>query len=370
MVLLALIAAAAYVLARQSGLGGRPAAAGQGSSAGSGTRGGPPGAAGPGATSRPTGDVPRTTVTARAPVVTTGTTLPLPGTTSTTPRPVAFPIGSASMQVAAQTPAGPVTVPVALYYPALSQGPGAAPDQAHGPYPLVVFSQGFGEHPSAYTVLIDTWAHAGFVVAAPTYTHTDPGPGLWRPDIVNHPAELSATITAVLHDSSTPGGLLSGMVRPARVAVAGQSDGGDVSLAAAVNSCCRDPRIKAAVILSGAEYSVFGGSYYSQGSPPLLVTQGDRDSAALGNAPVCSANLYNAAPAPKYYLDLLGATHLPPYTQLNPWEAVVAKVSVEFLDAYLLGQHGQVLRMSTDGNVAGVSTITSAPTVPSPGGTC
>lgn len=286
------------------------------------------------------------------------------------PRPAAFPIGTTSLDVTAQTPAGPARVPVAMYYPALAVGADAAPDRGHGPYPLIVFSQGFGQYPSSYSVLIDAWARAGFVVAAPTYTHTDPGPGLWRPDIVNHPAELSATITAVLDDSASKGDLLSDLVDPALVAAAGQSDGGDVSLAASANTCCRDTRIKAAVILSGAEYSVFGGSYFTDGSPPMLVTQGNRDSAVLGNAPVCSTNLYNAAPPPKYYVDLLGATHLPPYTEANAWEAVVAKVSVDFLDAFLLGRRDLVPQMLHDGNVAGVSTITANPTVPSAGGSC
>ncbi len=325
------------------------------------------------------------TSTTRAPVTTTtgapvtsttgpptGSTTRSTATTATrgTAPPSGLAVGTATMQVTASTPHGTAAVPVAIYYPAVSSGAGAMPDHAGGPYPLVIFSQGFGEYPSAYAILMEAWAQAGFVVAAPTYTHTDPGPGLYRPDIVDHPAELSATITAVLQDDRSSGGLLSGLVDPSEVAVAGQSDGGDVSLAAAVNTCCRDTRIKAAVILSGAEYSVFGGSYFTDGSPPLLVTQGNDDSAFLGNAPVCSTNLYNAAPAPKYYVDLLGATHLPPYTEANGWERVVARVSTEFLDAYLRHDRAELGRMMQDGNVAGVATITSAPQVPSAGGTC
>jgi hypothetical protein len=163
---------------------------------------------------------------------------------------------------------------------------------------------------------------------------------------------------------------LSNLVQRSEVAVAGQSDGGDVSLASSVNTCCRDSRIKAALILSGAEYSVFGGSYFKAGNPPMLVTQGDHDSALLGNAPVCSTNLYNAASAPKYYLDLHGATHLPPYTQHNGWETVVARVSVDFLNAYLRHLKGDIAAMLHAGRLPGVATITSGPRVPSAGGTC
>ena len=45
--------------------------------------------------------------------------------------------------------------------------------------------------------------------------------------------------------------------------IAGQSDGGDVSLATADNTCCYDPAIKAVAVFSGAELSSFGGTYFA-----------------------------------------------------------------------------------------------------------
>ncbi|HZU80283.1 MAG TPA: hypothetical protein VE991_10250, partial [Acidimicrobiales bacterium] len=248
-------------------------------------------------------------------------------------------------------------------------GTDTTPARQYGPFPLVLFSQGFDEDPSGYDLLLGQWAAAGFVVAAPTYPHTDPGPGLDRSDIVHHPAELSAAVSQVLAEAAQPGTVMSGLVNPTAIAAAGQSDGGDVTLAAAANSCCRDTRLKAALILSGAEYDVFGGSYYSTGSPPLLVTQGSADSAAQGNAPICSVQLYNGAPAPKYYLDLIGAGHLPPYTQPDVWEPVVRAVTVDFLDAYLKGSSGAAA-MAGDGTAAGVASLTTAPALPVPGGVC
>jgi len=47
-------------------------------------------------------------------------------------------------------------------------------------------------------------------------------------------------------------------------------------LAVAYNSHYRDPRVDAAVILSGAEIPGVGGFTFPPGSPPLLATQGYR----------------------------------------------------------------------------------------------
>src|SRR5581483_9590258 len=86
------------------------------------------------------------------------------------------------------------SIPVGVRYPAVGtfnghSNPGAPADTAHGPYPLVVFSQGYDMAASAYAGLINAWASAGYVVAAPTYPFTDPlapgGPN--ETDIVYHP---------------------------------------------------------------------------------------------------------------------------------------------------------------------------------------
>lgn len=98
-----------------------------------------------------------------------------------------------------------------------------------------------------------------------------------RGDIVNHPTDLRFVITSMLDDSGASGDTLTAMIDARRVGVVGHSDGGDVSLAVANNSCCRDSRVKAAVILSGAELAWFPGVYYSQPAVPMLVVQGAND---------------------------------------------------------------------------------------------
>ncbi len=309
-----------------------------------------------------------------------------PRTTRPKPRPrPPFRVGSVALQLSepsaaatstSHTPAGaPVRLlPTVVRYPAQGrpngrENPGAPPARAGGPFPLIVFSQGYAMPPSAYSGLLDAWARAGFVVAAPTYPHTDPDApeGLDEADIVNHPADLRFVIAALSAPQRAGAEALAGIVDSSRVAIAGQSDGGDVSLAVAANSCCRDGAVKAAVILSGAELQAFGGSYYAGGSVPLLAVQGTADTI---NAPGCSVELYNEAPRPKYYLELIGAEHLQPYVDPGSVRALVARTVIDFLRRYLDGSSAADRALLRDGNAAAFARLSTAATAPGSEGYC
>ena len=261
------------------------------------------------------------------------------------------------------------SLPTTVWYPATSAPGGTVVDRAKAPYPLIVFSQGYDEPVTGYQALLVDWASAGFVVAGPTYPRTDPSDpaGVDENDIVNHPADLRAVITTLLGDSAGSGTVLSGLLDAARVGVTGQSDGGDVSLAVSAGSCCTDGRVKAAAILSGAELAAFGGSYFGGRSVPLLVVQGTADTI---NPPGCSAQIYDAAPAPKYGLELLGAGHLPPYVDPGTYQQTIATVTTDFFDAELAGQPAGLAAMAAAGTVAGVTQFTAAATGPWPHGPC
>ena len=240
---------------------------------------------------------------------------------------------------------------------------GAAPLRDQGPHPLVVFSQGFDIQPEAYALLLDAWASAGYVVADPVYPFTSPqaAGGLVRADIVHHPADLSFVITSLLDDSARPGSVLSGLVQKTAVGVVGQSDGGDVTLAAAASTCCRDGRIKAAIVLSGAELSWFPGKYFSTPALPLLVVQGSRDF--VMNPAACSVELYDQARQPKYYLSMLGQNHLSAYVPPGPALQEVERVTIDFLGAYLRHDVSQRNVLRAAGNVRGLATLSNAASV-------
>ena len=237
-----------------------------------------------------------------------------------------------------------------------SEIPGAPP--ARGPFPLVVFAHGFDVTPATYASLLDSWTRAGYVVAAPLFPRTNPhspgGPD--EADVVNQPADVSHVITGVLAASSVPG-LLSGLIDPGEIAVAGQSDGAETALAVADSRRDRDPRVRVALVLSGAEMSGIGG-YSFAGGPALLAVQGTRDTF---NEPRYTYAYYRAARAPKYLLQLLGAGHLPPYTTQQPQLTIVERVTRAFLDGYLRGSAAARAQLATLGRSVGAASLVSDP---------
>jgi predicted dienelactone hydrolase len=238
---------------------------------------------------------------------------------------------------------------------------------------MVLFSQGYDIPVGAYESLLVDLASAGFVVAAPTYPYTVasyPG-GLDEADIVNHPADLRFVIAALLHLARQPGSVITGLVDPAQVGLMGHSDGGDVSLAVADNTCCRDPLVKAVAVLSGAELVSFGGEYFTGPPVPILVVQGSADTV---NVPACSTQIYDAAKDPKYYLDLFGAEHEPPYAgplgSPKNDRLVVAQVTTYFFDAELGAQKGASAAIARSGDVPGTSRVSVGGQLPSAPGGC
>jgi predicted dienelactone hydrolase len=271
----------------------------------------------------------------------------------------------------------PAVLPTEVWYPAPARSARASAS-LRPPYPLLVFSQGFGLPVSAYSHLLRHWAAAGFVVAAPTYPYTAPPGPLDEADIINHPAELRAVVTALTNGSTKHGSPLAGLVNGAEVGLVGHSDGGDVSLAVAANTCCHDSKVKAVALLSGAELSSFGGAYFVGPQVPLLVVQGSDD---LVNVPACSVQLYDQAKAPKFYLDLLGAGHRGPYIDKPSargvsrhadaaYQAIVAKVATDFFDAELKGAKAALASLVRAGDAPGLARLFVGGQAPGATGSC
>ena len=259
----------------------------------------------------------------------------------------------------------PRTLTTIVRYPVL--GPSghtdvsnAPPARAYGPFPLVVFGHGFAVTPALYAHLLASWARAGYVVAAPVFpleSATAPG-GPDESDLTNQPADMRFVISQILAASSAGSGPLAGLIDSTRIAVAGQSDGGDTALAVAYNRSFRDPRVGAVIVLSGAEIPGLGGFEFPAGSPPLLATQGTADTI---NPPSETNAFFEVAQRPKYLLTLLGAEHLPPYSVQQPQLAIVERVTIAFLHGYLEHIPGTARRLVSLGNVPGTSTLLADP---------
>jgi predicted dienelactone hydrolase len=226
---------------------------------------------------------------------------------------------------------------------------------AGGPFPLLMFAPGFQQCSDTYEHLLQSWASAGYVVAAVDFPRTDclVGSAAYEPDLVNQPGDVSYVLSRLLALNAQPGGFLSGRLNPREVAATGQSDGGDTVAALAGNTCCQDHRLKAVAVLSGAEWPPMPGTYFAGHAPPVLFVQGSADTI---NPPWTSVQLYRADRAsPRYYLDLYGADHMVPYTGDNPVERLVARVTLAFFDRYVLGRTGALATMRQDANGSGGS---------------
>jgi len=245
-----------------------------------------------------------------------------------------------------------------VWYPVIPRASAASGRLARGLFPLVVFGPGYFVCVGSYGPLLRAWASAGYVVAGIDFPRTNchlASPN--ENDMANQPADMAYVIGRLLAVSGRARGFLAGLIDPGKIAVAGQSDGGDTVAALVANTCCRDRAVTAAIVLAGAEWPPMGGAYFTRATPPILLVEGDADNV---NLPADSILMYRAdRTGPRFYLDLFGAGHLPPYEGQGPPAPVVARVTVDFLDRYLAGRRGAAAAMRRDGHVPGVATLAS-----------
>jgi len=223
-------------------------------------------------------------------------------------------------------------------------------------YTLIVFAHGFALTPATYSGLLSAWAEAGYVVAAPAFPleKADAPGGPSQSDLVNEPGDVSFVISRLLNLNARPGGVLDGKIDPAHIAVAGHSDGAVAALAVAYDRRFRDPRVRAAIVLSGAELPGMGS--FPTTEPPLFAVQGTADPI---NAPASTAAYFERAHRPKFVLWLIGASHLPPYTSEQPQLGIVERATVAFLDHFLKGRPLRALGQAAQR--AGITRLTAEP---------
>jgi dienelactone hydrolase len=225
---------------------------------------------------------------------------------------------------------------------------GATPDKASAPYPLIVFAHGLGGTPQGYMNVLAAWASEGFVVAAPLFPLSNgnvPG-GPDAGDVVNQPKDMSFVIGAVLADSHSPGGVLSGLVNPNEIGAAGHSNGAVTTLGLVANTCCYDSAVKAAVVMAGTTEGFPPGHYDFSKAPPLLLVHGTADQLI----PYRSAPLiYNQARGPKGLLTLVGGSHDAAGGQDPRSASTVIRTTIDFFEGYLNGNRQARSRLAADG---------------------
>jgi predicted dienelactone hydrolase len=242
--------------------------------------------------------------------------------------------------------------PVVAYGHALLD---AAVDTSAAPYPLVIFSHGFGADAVWYTNLIEHYASHGFIVLAPEHVEQwDPESGdIWKASI-DRPLDIKRALDYA-EQITAPGGDMAGRIDMQHVAVVGHSYGGYTALAmagaqydlAAFNARCAqlprddphtflcaplvasegkmasragldsvpkglwpslgDPRVKAIIPLAGDSY-LFDKAGLAKITIPMMAIGGTADTSTpydWGSKP----SYDNASSAKKALVTLEGAEH-------------------------------------------------------------
>jgi len=211
----------------------------------------------------------------------------------------------------------------------------AAFDPIAAPYPLVVFSHGFGNGADATTSFAQVLAQYGYVVVAPDFplSKRDAPGGSTVADLPAQVGDISFLIDVFLGNVADASAPFPGAIDPARIGAAGRSLGGSTTLMATHNVKYLEPRIRAAAAVSPGwvlQTAFYGNDGYFAGiTTPLLIIGGSEDD----TAPFIPNDQppYDLANPPKILVELFGEGHTPETEGANT--ALVA-----FFEAYLSGR--------------------------------
>lgn len=256
------------------------------------------------------------------------------------------------------------------------------PRDANGPRPLVIFSHGMGGSSAAFPELTDHLATHGYVVILPTHSDSvklrrEQGEDAGR-EIMSNPAAYVRNVKPIervddvkrildalpfIEKRIFPDAAAS--ISRDAIAMAGHSAGAmTTQIIFGVKARTRilsgpqsfaDPRIKAAVVISGqgTRSRLFTENSWSDLSKPMLVITGSLDTAKAGNdTPESRRHPFEYAPATKgaphtYLLWIEGATHSSYQSKSaaallgeNPEDpamvaAVTTSATLAFVDAYV-----------------------------------
>ena len=215
----------------------------------------------------------------------------------------------------------------------------AALDDSGAPYPLIVFSHGFGNGAVATTSYAQALASYGYVVVAPDFplSKSDAPGGSTVSDLPAQTGDVSFLIDVFLGQVADTAAPFPGRIDAQRIGAAGRSLGGSTTLLVTHNVKYKDARIRASApvspgwVLQTAFYGTDG--YFAGIDTPLLIIGGSADTTAP--YPTNDQPPYDLASPPKILVELLGEGHTPETPGANA--ALIA-----FFDAYLSGHTGEL----------------------------
>jgi dienelactone hydrolase len=218
------------------------------------------------------------------------------------------------------------------------------PADLDGPAPMIVLSHGMAGHPRKFQELTRAWAEAGYAVAAPTFPRSNadvPNSFTNLYDVVNQPGDVVFVLDQLLAlsaDSSSP---IAGRLDPERIGAAGHSAGGFTTYRVAVDHESRDPRFRAAVVMSAAGNTLSDAALVKAGGLPVMLLHGDKDPLIDPTSVVAT---YDALSPPRYLVTLHGAGHAGEFEDPGGFEPkvpgqdeIIRLTTIAFWDRYLLG---------------------------------
>ncbi len=227
-----------------------------------------------------------------------------------------------------------------------------------GPFPLIVHAHGASGNARKFTVLAGAWARHGYVVAVPTFPLTSDTSG--GPDVIGdylqQPGDLHFVLDQVLQMAATPNTPLTAKIDTHHIGLSGLSLGGATAYGFGFNTCCRDPRITAVIIMSGIKLPFADHPYVFD--KPILIFHGTADPVI---AYATAVTAYASVAPPKYFVTLHGAGHAPQYEDTpDPHDGIVIAVTLDFWNTYLKADDAARAQLLRDASHPPLSTIESA----------